>query len=120
MVHREDSILMGLRKGSHGAGTGGHLERGETVAECAARELLEETGVAIHPNSFQKLTFTNDIFTVEDKHYVTLYMAAMWSSDASEPRILEPDKCAEWRWHASAPSPLVENLIKGGFDPWGF
>ena len=51
IVRRKGHVLMGLRKGSHGAGTwsfpGGHLETGETVTMCAARELLEETGVKI-------------------------------------------------------------------------
>jgi len=116
---------MGRRKGSHGTGTwsfpGGHLEPGETVAKCAARETLEETGVPVSPLEFRKLTFTNDIFTVEDKHYITLYMVARWPEDAPEPRIIEPNKCDGWQWQTYAPSPLflpVENLLKSGFDPW--
>ncbi len=48
-------ILLGQRKGAHGAGTwatpGGHLEFGESVKACATRELLEETG--LKPLSFR-------------------------------------------------------------------
>lgn len=116
---------MGQRKGAHGAGRwafpGGHLEPGETVAKCAARELLEEAGVPVSSREFRKLTFTNDIFTTEDKHYITLYMAARLPKDAPAPRTMEPNKCAEWLWCSSPPALLflpVANLLNSGFDPW--
>jgi len=117
-------ILMGKRKGSHGAGTwsfpGGHLEWNETAGSCAARELLEETGIRIDPLTFKKLTFTNDVFSVESKHYITLYMEAPWNGE--EPRVLEPGKCDRWAWFAVPPEPLflpVENLLADGFKLWG-
>lgn len=125
ILRRGDSVLMGLRKGSHGAGTwsfpGGHLEVGETVFTCAARELLEETGIKCWGNEMKKLTYTNDVFEAEGKHYVTLYIEAEWQSGMPEPRILEPDKCAEWRFFSAPPSPLflpIENLLKDHFKIW--
>jgi 8-oxo-dGTP diphosphatase len=119
---------MGKRKGSHGAGTwsfpGGHLETGESVIECARRETIEETGMKLPPVeglAWSKLSYTNDVFTLENKHYVTLYCLIPWREDYGAPKIMEPDKCEAWEWTTKPPTPLflpVENMIKSGFYPW--
>jgi 8-oxo-dGTP diphosphatase len=112
---------MGRRIGSHGAGTwsfpGGHLEWNETVDACAARELLEETGLVISTSAFRKLTYTNDVFTNEGKHYVTLYMEAQCPE--GEPQVMEPTKCSEWAWTEAPPEPLflpIQNLLREGWQ----
>lgn len=116
-------VLMGLRKGVHGAGTwsfpGGHLELGETPAICARREVLEEVGLKITRVRFG--SYTNDMFD-DGKHYITLYLLADTDGSVGEVVPKEPTKCERWSWvdWHSLPSPLfkpVRNLIRGGFSP---
>jgi 8-oxo-dGTP diphosphatase len=122
IVLRDGRVLLGLRQGSHGAGTwalpGGHLEFGESVDECAAREVLEETGLIV--GDFRTGPFTNDVMAADDKHYVTLFVMA--SSVAGEPEVLEPTKCLRWAWFdwSALPEPLfqpLETLKRSGFTP---
>ena len=92
---------------------------------CAAREAREENGCPLYPNQYKPLTFTNDVFETEGKHYVTLYVEADYNPEVFmsrwEPKVLEPNKCEEWRWFKEAPSPLflpVQNLLASGFKLW--
>jgi len=119
VILREGRVLLGERIGSHGAHTwatpGGHLEWGESIEECAKRETLEETGLVV--SAFEKLTFTNDIFEKENKHYITLFVVA---SDANgEPQVTEPDKCKQWKWFKldELPEPLFLPLTNLLSDP---
>ncbi|AQM70865.1 Nucleoside triphosphatase NudI [Vibrio campbellii] len=113
IILRDGAILLGERIGSHGANTwatpGGHLELGESIEDCAKREVLEETGLIV--DSIEKFTFTNDIFEKEGKHYVTLFVVA--SSASGEPQVTEPDKCKQWKWCRldDLPEPLFLPLI---------
>lgn len=109
IIMRGSKILMGKRKGSHGAGTysipGGHLEFGETVGTCAKREVLEETGIVLHDPLMQG-GFTNDIFHEEQKHYATLFVVSRFSTGEAENK--EPEKCEGWDWYdlEDLPKPL--------------
>ncbi len=123
IIIRGDSVLLGKRKNSHGDQTwsfaGGSLEFGESIFECARRETKEETGLDI--SNLQYGPYTNDIFVKENKHYVTAFILA--SSENGEPRVLEPEKCEEWRWFKwdQLPEPLflpVQNLKKKDFSPF--
>jgi 8-oxo-dGTP diphosphatase len=97
IITHNNHILLGERIGAHGANTwatpGGHLEFGETVEQCAAREVLEETGLIV--SEITKLDFTNDIFEADNKHYITLYVKAHYLGGDAE--IKEPNKCLQWR-----------------------
>jgi 8-oxo-dGTP diphosphatase len=100
LIIKDEKILMGKRRNSHGDGTwappGGHLEFFESPEECAQREVLEETGISI--KNIHHIGFTNDRFVKENKHYITLYYVAEY--DSGTPQILEPEKCLEWKWFA--------------------
>ncbi|MFP4305774.1 MAG: NUDIX domain-containing protein [Desulfococcaceae bacterium] len=124
IVRRNGKILLGRRRGTHGAGAwalpGGHLEFGETPEACAAREVREETGLRIE--NPRRGPFTNDFFTDAGLHYVTIYVMAEWAG--GEPEVREPHRCREWGWfsrHAlPAPRfPSLRNLMASGFDPFG-
>ncbi|MCX0499377.1 nucleotide triphosphate diphosphatase NUDT15 [Erwinia billingiae] len=119
LIVREGRLLLGRRRGSHGADSwsapGGHLEFGETPEECARREVLEETGLVV--GRLAKVAFTNDFFIAEKKHYVTLFMLA--EDIRGTPQRCEPDKCAGWEWCSAdeLPQPLfapLETLLQEG------
>lgn len=109
-VWKDGTFLMGKRRGSHGHDTwsvpGGHLEFGETVEECAIREVLEETGM--HIENVRLLAVTEDVFPDDNKHYITLWVESDWAS--GQPTITEPDKYLdqEWKTFKTLPAPLFE------------
>jgi len=123
LVRHEGKILLGRRRGAHGAGTwaapGGHLEFGESLEACARREVLEETNLAVTNVRFG--TVTNDVFEQEGRHYLTVFMLCDYA--AGELTLMEPHKCEAWRWFArdALPRPLflpLESLLLTDFDPF--
>lgn len=122
IVIKDGKVLLGKRKGAHGEGSwafpGGHLEFGESIEDCAKREVMEEAGITI--KQIEKFTFTNDIFTQENKHYITCYVKADY--DSGEVQIMEPHKCEGWDWFEWNKFPEnifvpLQNLIKENVDP---
>ncbi|PIN68942.1 DNA mismatch repair protein MutT [Candidatus Woesearchaeota archaeon CG11_big_fil_rev_8_21_14_0_20_43_8] len=122
-VVKGGKILLGKRMNAHGDGTwslpGGHLEMNEEPEDCARREVMEEAGIKI--KNLSRLTFTNDIFEKEKKHYVTLFLRS--DLDSGVPAVMEPDKCERWDWFTwdDLPRPLfmpLKNLKKECFDPF--
>jgi len=104
IVRKGSAVLVGQRKDekskSRGHGTwalpGGHLEYKESVEDCAKREVLEETGLEIV--GIKTGPYVNNIFGEDDRHYVTLFVEAEPADFSATPRVMEPEKCFEWRW----------------------
>jgi 8-oxo-dGTP diphosphatase len=107
VVIKNNRLLLGKRKGAHGAGewsfAGGHIEFGESVEACAKRELMEETGLIAL--SMRPGPWVNDIIE-KDKHYVTLFVFV--EDFEGEPQLMEPHKCEGWGWFEwnTLPTPL--------------
>lgn len=115
-VIKDGRVLLGKRINAHGQGTwafpGGHLEFGETVTECAVREVAEETGMKI--TCIRRGPFTEDFFLDQGKHYITIVMIADWQ--AGEPELREPHKCEHWSWFDfdQLPEPLFPTFANLG------
>lgn len=119
VVNPDGKILVGSRKGSHGSGEtetpsssiilgrdrppanaqtgtiqlpGGHLEFGEDITTCAARETLEETGLVVRPSP-KVAAVTNDVFEKEGKHYITLFVWCDMADPSAVPEVRLPIPC---------------------------
>ena len=105
-------VLLQLRQGTPymsdhwAAAAAGHVERGETAYDAAHREALEELGVTDLALDFaftmQRTQFADSI----DERVDFFFTARSWGG---EPRIVEPEKCAELRWCPldALPTPVV-------------
>lgn len=82
LITNRDRVLLVKRRNVHGAGSwsavGGHLDCGESREHCAIREAKEETTLDITNVRFRAVT--NDLFTAEGRHYLTLWFEAAYRS----------------------------------------
>jgi 8-oxo-dGTP diphosphatase len=121
IVVRDGLVLLGSRRGAHGAGTwafpGGKPDPGEHPRETVRRELLEETG--LNARAIEPVGWTSDLFEDANLHYVTLHHLV----DAEgEPSVREPDKVDRWGWFTwpDLPQPLfapAASLVASGWRP---
>lgn len=122
IISRGDEVLLVRRDSVHGSGSwstpGGHLDHGETLEGCAAREAVEETGVEVTNVRFRAIT--NDVFQDEGKHYLTVWMEAEYR--AGELRVGAAHEMADVGWFSwnELPEPLflpLQNLLEGRSYP---
>ncbi len=125
VICKDGKVLVSKRSiGKSGAGTwhfpGGHVELYETIANCAVREVREETGLEIGNLTFLSM---DEDFTREDgKHYVTFIYRADWK--AGEP-VNDPRESEEWHWFSwnELPEPLFwpsRRFVEKGINPLEF
>ncbi len=88
------------------AAAAGHVERGETAVDAAHREAAEEIAVSEMELEFVTAMQRTQHDLPIDERIDFFFVARSWSG---EPRIVEPQKCAELRWCRldALPDPVV-------------
>lgn len=110
--NEKGEVLLSQRKSSHGTGEwcfpGGHLEFGETLNECAAREVKEETDLDV--DEFELISVSDELryLKTDGKHYVNIGIKAVYNGGM--PQNMEPHKHEDWQWFdlEKLPSPLFQ------------
>jgi 8-oxo-dGTP diphosphatase len=122
LVSNGDRVLLVRRAHTHGDGTwgppSGHFNFGESIEDCSQRETKEETGVDIDTIKFRAIT--NDLFTQEQKHYITIWVDAHYVSGT--PHVDAPEEESEVGWFTwdALPQPLflpLQHLLEGQTYP---
>lgn len=98
LVIRENKLLIGRRLEEHGFGKlsvpGGHLEYGESIEECAIRELSEETGLIATKEDVRIITLSNQPIT--SAHYVNI--GVLIRGPEGSLRVTAPEEYTDWQW----------------------
>ena len=112
-----DEVLLQLRRNTGymdahwAAAAAGHVERGETAIDAAHREAAEEIGVTALDLEFVTAMQRTQHADPIDERIDFFFTARSWTGD---PRIVEPEKCAELRWCPldALPDPVVPHELQ--------
>ncbi|WP_185994625.1 NUDIX domain-containing protein [Nocardioides campestrisoli] len=105
-------VLLQLRRGTGymdehwAAAAAGHVERGETAYDAVRREAYEELSITEPELTFEATMQRTRHDLAIDERVDFFFSARSWRG---EPRIVEPEKCAELRWCPldDLPDPVV-------------
>jgi 8-oxo-dGTP diphosphatase len=88
------------------AGAAGHVERGETAYDAAQREAAEELDITGLDLRFELTMHRTAHAGPIDERVDFFFSTTTWTG---EPRIVEPEKCADLRWFPldALPDPVV-------------
>jgi 8-oxo-dGTP diphosphatase len=109
MIRRGDNVLLGRRRGAHGADTfgwpGGGLAFGESLADAVRREAMEEAGVRV--TGVPRLVCVSNVVEY-GRHYLDLEFEV--TEFSGEPTVREPDLIESWQWYPldELPDPLFK------------
>jgi 8-oxo-dGTP diphosphatase len=102
----EPQVLLGLKKAGFGTGRwvglGGHLEEGEKPAEAAAREVMEESGVEVAPDTMAHVASLLFLFPTRQSwdQNAEVYLTRDFRGEPAESAEISP------RWFAQTELPL--------------
>ncbi|MBW9205417.1 NUDIX domain-containing protein [Mumia sp. zg.B17] len=127
----DEEILLHLRQNTgyrdgHWAMIAGHVDADESARTAAAREVNEETGATVDPETLQPLTTIHRWMPggpPVEQRVDFFWIARRWDGD---PRIAETDKAVDQRWFSlrDLPQPgvvheevVIEAYLRGDVPP---